>query len=226
MKEDARLFSGLVRRKVRFPYLLYTPKGAGARQKLPLLVFLHGMGERGIDSSVLKRVGPPRLIAAGKEFPFLVAAPLCPPDSSWVLELDGLRALLHELVRRWPVDTSRIMLTGLSMGGFGTWHLAVENPRAFSAIAPICGGAVSSTGLVTRVGVISHLPTWAFHGAKDDVVPLDRSEKMVDALRAAGGNVKLTVYPQAGHDCWTETYDNPLLYEWMTAQRNTAFSLA
>jgi predicted peptidase len=165
------------------------------------------------------------LIEAGREFPFFVAAPLCPTDSSWVLELDALRALLHELVRRLPVDTSRVMLTGLSMGGFGTWHFAVENPHAFSAIAPICGGAVSSTGLVTRVGAISHVPTWAFHGARDNIVPLDRSEKMVDALRAAGGDVKLTVYPQAGHDCWTETYDNPLLYEWMTSQRNESFRL-
>jgi predicted peptidase len=223
MKGDARIYSSVVRRNVRLPYLLYTPQAAA--QKMPLLVFLHGLGERGTDSSVLKRVGPPKLIEAGREFPFLVAAPLCPPDSSWVLELDALRGLLHELIRRCPVDTSRIMLTGLSMGGFGTWHCAVENPHAFAAIAPICGGQVSATGLSSRVGAISHLPTWAFHGAKDEVVPIERSIEMVDALRAAGGNVKLTVYPQAGHDSWTETYENPLLYEWLTAQSNASFSL-
>jgi predicted peptidase len=130
--------------------------------------------------------------------------------SQWGAELDALMLLLDEIVKSHNVDTSRVYLTGLSMGGYGTWQLAAIHPGKFAAIVPVCGG-----GNPQRVGPLKETPVWVFHGAKDEIVPLSESEKMVEALQAIGGNVKLTVYPDADHDSWTETYENPKLYEWL-----------
>jgi predicted peptidase len=127
-----------------------------------------------------------------------------------------LTVLLDNIVARYKVDEDRIYVTGLSMGGFGTWSLASRTPNRFAAIVPICGG-----GEAYWARRFAHLPIWVFHGAKDPVVPLQRSEAMVDALRQRGGNVQLTVYPDAGHDAWSETYDNPKLYEWLLRQRRS-----
>jgi predicted peptidase len=225
MTGSERLFTATIRSRARLPYLLYEPGAGRGRRKLPLLLFLHGIGERGDDLSMLKRHGPPRLLEAGAELPFIVAAPQCPAGSSWIFQLGALRALVDHLVRRQPVDTARIVLTGLSMGGFGTWHLAVENPHAFAALVPICGGAANATDLVSRIAAIRHVPTRAYHGALDPIVPLSKSEVLVEALRAAGGNATLTIYPDADHDSWTRTYENPELYDWMLAQRNPGFRL-
>ncbi len=227
MKGEARSFSGTARRKVRLAYLLYPPRVEPGQRpgRSALVLFLHGLGERGDDLSLVARHGPPKLAEAGRGFPFYLAAPQCPAQSSWIFELDSLRLLLADLVRRYPVDTSRIILTGLSMGGFGTWHLAVENPRAFAGIAPVCGGAVSATALNQRLGVIAHVPVWAFHGARDDVVPLALQQNLVDALRSAGGKMEFTIYPDADHDAWTRTYENPKLYDWMLSLRNESFAL-
>jgi predicted peptidase len=222
------MFLATARHSVRLPYLLYPPEkpaGSAWGDRYPLVVFLHGMGERGDDLSAVAVHGPPMLAEAGRAFPFFLAAPQCPAASSWVFELDGLRLFLKELVHRLPVDTGRIILTGLSMGGFGTWHMAVENPHAFAGIVPICGGAASATGLAERLGAIAHVPVWAFHGAKDDVVPLRLQQGLVEALRVAGGSVELTVYPEAGHDSWTEAYEDPKLYAWMLERHNDSFRL-
>ena len=121
---------------------------------------------------------------------------------------------LDEIVSRYRIDEDRIYLTGLSMGGYGTWALAIAYPDRFAAIAPICGG-----GRADQVARISHVPTWVFHGALDSGVPLSRSVTMVDALKKAEGNVKFTIYPNAKHDSWTETYNNPELYGWFLEQK-------
>ena len=121
-----------------------------------------------------------------------------------------INGLVDEIIKKYEVDTSRIYLTGLSMGGFGTWSLASMHPERFAAIAPICGGGESRR--VARS--LKNMPVWAFHGEKDTVVPAERSKEIVEALKANGGNVKLTLYPEVGHDSWTRTYDNPKLYEW------------
>ena len=125
-----------------------------------------------------------------------------------------LDALLNEITENYNIDENRIYVTGLSMGGFGTWALAEKYPHRFAAIAPVCGG-----GDPAAVPTFSHLPVWVFHGAKDNVVPIDRSEAMVNELKKNGADVQFTVYPEAGHDSWTETYDNPALYEWFLKQR-------
>jgi predicted peptidase len=124
--------------------------------------------------------------------------------------------LLDDIVSRYNVDTERIYLTGLSMGGYGTWTLAAAYPQRFAAIAPICGG-----GERYMADKFKNVPVWAFHGAKDNVVPPVKSEEMVNAINARGGNARLTVYPDAAHDSWTATYDNPELYDWFLKHRKS-----
>jgi predicted peptidase len=196
-------------------YLLYLPadydKGG---KKWPLIMFLHGAGERGNNLEVVKKHGPPKMIAQGKSFDFIIVSPQCPNDMWWPEKTDLLIALLDEIEAKYRVDTDRVYLTGLSMGGFGTWTLAIEYPNRFAAIAPICGGSERYLGYRLK-----KVPVWAFHGAKDNTVPLIRSQEMVDAVKKAGGDAKLTVYPEAEHDSWTETYNNPELYQWFLSHK-------
>lgn len=201
--------------KITMNYLLYLPKDYAQQDAWPLLLFLHGAGERGADLDRVKVHGPPKLIAAGKEFPFLVVSPQCPDGQWW--QPHELAALVDEIVEKYKVDRDRIYVSGLSMGGYGTWSLAGFSPDRFAAIVPICGG-----GDLRSVRRFPHLPTWVFHGAKDSVVPLSASVDMVEALQKVNGNVKFTVYPEADHDSWTEAYNNPELYKWMLEQKRTS----
>jgi predicted peptidase len=198
--------------RVTLDYLLYFPPDYDQKEKWPLVLFLHGAGERGSDLNLVKTHGPPMLIEQGKAFPFIIVSPQCPKDRSW--QPIELTALLDDVVARYKVDQDRIYVTGLSMGGFGTWALAAYTPDRFAAIVPICGGGESFWAKR-----ITQLPVWVFHGAKDPGVPLRRSQELVDALTKNGGNVRFTVYPEAGHDSWTATYDNPKLYEWLLQQK-------
>ena len=207
-------FSRTITKKVGGQFLLYLPDGYAEDpgQCWPLILFLHGIGERGRDLDKLKVTGLPQKLAAGVPLPFIIVCPQCPNDESW--SPDTLNALLDEVIGQCRVDEDRVYLTGLSMGGSGTWALAGEHPERFAAIAPICG-----RGNIARARRFKHLPTWAFHGARDEVVPIRESEIMVKAIQKIGGEVKFTVYPEAGHDSWTETYDNPELYQWLLAYR-------
>ncbi len=193
---------------VRMQYLLYLPSDYEInKQDLPLIVFLHGSGERGDNLELVKTHGPPKLIEQGLKFPFIIVSPQCPGNTRWSVE--HLDVLLDELCSLYRVDEDRIYLTGLSLGGYATWEMAAVYPDRFAAIAPICGG-----GDPRKADVIKHIPAWVFHGAKDNAVPIKRSQEMVDALKKAGADIKFTVYPEAGHDSWTESYINPELYEW------------
>ncbi len=193
-------------------YLLYLPKDYEEKDNWPLMVFLHGAGERGDDLELLKVHGPSKLIAAGKDFPCIVLAPQCQNRTRWYPQ--AVIELIDKIANEYKVDKRRIYLTGLSMGGYGTWALAAEYPKVFAAIAPICGG-----GDPEKAEAYVGIPTWVFHGAKDGTVELEKSEEMVDAIKAAGGEPKFTVYPEAEHDSWTATYDNPELFEWMFGQK-------
>lgn len=184
------------------------------------MLFLHGMGERGADLELLKFNGIPKVIEEGMGFPFLVVSPQCPEDTIWTNELDALHALLEAMIEKYNVDHSRIYLTGLSMGGFGTWHLAATYPSLFAAIVPICGGTTPFVGFPERIKALKDVPVWAFHGAKDEVVPIQGSQELVDVLKAHQGNVKFTVYPDTNHDSWTQTYENSELYQWLLQQKN------
>ena len=193
-------------------YLLFLPESytQSTSQKFPLILFLHGAGERGSDLDSVKRHGIPKIVETNPDFPFIAVSPQCPEDSWWTSELHTINGLIEEIVEKYQVDTSRIYLTGLSMGGFGTWSLASMYPERFAAIAPVCGGGEVRQILRSLV----EMPIWTFHGQKDDVIPFSRSEEIVTALKKHGSSIKFTIYPEAGHDSWTKTYDNPELYKW------------
>ena len=192
-------------------YFIYLPEGYGKEQKKwPLMVFLHGAGERGSNLDKVKFHGPPKLAGQGKEFPFIIVSPQCPEDKWWPNMIEHIMALIDETVENYSIDQDRVYLTGLSMGGYGTWTIASSYPHRFAAIAPVCGG-----GQPYLARNLKNIPVWAFHGAMDSVVPLQQSQMMVDAVNREGGNAKLTVYPEAEHDSWTATYNNDELYEWL-----------
>jgi predicted peptidase len=195
-------------------YLLYLPREYGEENgtRWPLILFLHGSGERGTDLSKVKAHGPPKLVSEGQEMPFIIVSPQCPARSNW--EPEALVELLDQIVRKYAVDKDRIYLTGMSMGGAGTWALASAHPERFAAIAPVCGWG--DPGMARRIRA---MPVWVFHGAEDDVVPLQASQEMVDALRQVGNEARFTVYPDVGHDSWTQTYNDPALYEWFLSHR-------
>jgi len=193
-------------------YLLFLPQGyEKSKQLWPLMLFLHGAGESGTNLAKVKIHGPPMIVDSKPDFPFILVSPQS-PGRGW--NSDTLNALLDDVMHKFRVDKSRIYVTGLSMGGYGTWSLAAAYPKRFAAIVPICGG-----GDPADAKKLAGLPIWVFHGAKDPVVPVQRSREMVEAIKAAGGKVKFTEYPEATHDCWTETYNNPELYKWLLAQK-------
>lgn len=215
MSQASKNFEKQIVKTVRFKYLVYMPDDVeySSDKKLPLILFLHGAGERGDDIDLVKKHGIPKLCEEMK-LPFITVSPQCPEDSWWTQETEALKALLDEITANYYVDTDRIYLTGLSMGGFGTWEMAVHYPDLFAAIAPMCGG-----GKIEKAYLIKDLPIWVFHGAKDPVVPIENSKKMVDKLKELGSNVKFTVYPEAEHDCWTQSYSNPELYKWFLTHK-------
>jgi predicted peptidase len=216
--QQTKFFEKTITKTVSAQYLLFLPKGYEARgeKKWPMIFFLHGAGERGTNLWKVAVHGPPKIVKDKPEFPFVVVSPQCPDGQHW--SADVLMNLLDEVIATHAVDTNRIYLTGLSMGGFGTWSLGTQYPERFAAIAPICGGGewvrvVLSGG--KKAAALKSLGVWAFHGAKDPTVKLEESERMVNAFKKAGcADVKLTVYPEAGHDSWTEAYNNPELYDW------------
>ncbi len=192
-------------------YLKYLPEGYDAddEKKWPLMVFLHGSGERGTDIEKVKVHGPPMLVEKGKKFPFIILSPQA--KTGW--DEDMLYQMILDFVSKNRVDTNRIYLTGLSMGGYGTWKLAQKHPEMFAAIVPICGGGDSKKAWKLR-----HTPVWCFHGKLDGVVPLSESETMINALRPLNSNVKFTVYPETYHDSWIQAYNDPELYKWLLKQ--------
>ncbi len=209
MPQQPQTFEKVISQTVALNYLLYLPPDYDAQEKWPLILFLHGYGERGDDLDKVKANGLTKNIEQGQDYPFIIVSPQCPDTTVWPEQVSALDALLDEVIARHNVDTRRIYLTGLSMGGYGTWYLASRYPERFAAIAPICGGG--SWWMPER---LKNTPTWVFHGDADDVVPLIESELMVQWLREAGNEVTFTVYPDVDHDSWTATYNNPKLYEW------------
>ena len=198
----------------KLDYLLYIPEDYNLTKKdYPLVLFLHGAGERGSDLEKIKVHGPPKLVASGNKFPFILISPQCPENRWWgeKLEILMLNNLVDYVAANYRVDKRRIYITGLSMGGFGSWALAAKYPDKFAAIAPICGGG-NPQEIAKK---LRKTPVWAFHGQKDQVVKIDETKEIISALKKAGNKAKFTVYPDKGHDCWTVTYDNPKFYDWL-----------
>jgi predicted peptidase len=216
--QSEQAFQKRVSHELAANYLLHLPPGykANTKKRWPLMIFLHGAGERGTNLSLVAKHGPPKVVKSKTDFPFILVSPQCPTGERW--DNETIMALRQHAIEKYRVDTNRVYLTGLSMGGFGSWSLGVTYPNKFAAIAPICGGGETIPILLAdkrKQEQLKKLPVWAFHGAKDSAVKLEESEKMVNALKRIGSeNVQLTVYPEAQHDSWTETYDNPKLYDW------------
>lgn len=202
-------------------YLLYLPEDykTDTARKWPLVIFLHGSGESGADLNKVKYHGPPKLVEAGRKFPFILVSPQAPPNIGW--QVDVLKALLNDIKIKYKVDEDRVYMTGLSMGGFGTWNYAEKYPSDLAAIAPVCGG-----GDTEKAWALRYMPVWCFHGAKDDVVLPAASISMIDAVRKYNrtGEVKFTLYPDANHNSWDVTYNNDSLYQWMLSKKRFRFS--
>lgn len=217
-------------------YRLLIP--ADTSQPKPLIVFLHGAGERGSDNrKQLTYIDT--IFASGwfqSKYPSFVLAPQCPTGQKWVnvdwsrpsmkqpdepgQSMFALMQLLRQIVKKYPIDTTRIYVIGLSMGGFGVWDLLYRMPHFFAAGVPICGGA--DTAIAKK---IAHIPIWVFHGAKDNVVPVTLSRNMVKALRKYGANPVYTEYPNVKHGAWFKALSNRQLYQWLFNQKNTNFKL-
>lgn len=202
-------------------YLLYLPENYNQNQETlwPLVVFLHGSGERGDDVNRVKVNGPPKLVQEGKKYPFVLVSPQAREGERF--EPGTIKKLIDDLKKRYKIDPDRVYLTGLSMGGYGTWETAQEYPEEFAAIAPVCGGGDAAKNFRLR-----HLPVWCFHGAKDDIVLPSESQKMVDSLKKYSSDVKFTLYPDANHNSWDATYSNDSLYSWLLSHKRFRFKRA
>lgn len=210
-----------ITKNLKLDYLLYLPKGYEKSDKeFPLTIFLHGAGERGTDINQIKKWGIPKLIEQGKEFPSIVVSPQCPKGIYWseFVMLEKLDHLITKIEKEYRVDRNRIYITGLSMGGYGSWAMAIYQPNRFAAVAPICGD-----GDVSKMRFIKHIPIWTFHGADDKVVPISGTKLMVNKLQELGANVKFTIYPGVGHNSWTATYANEELYQWLFTKKLSKF---
>jgi predicted peptidase len=216
----------------KLPYRLLKPKPFDDKQKYPLVIFLHGAGERGDDNEKqlvhgMNDFASDEIMA---KYPAFVIAPQCPSGEAWggirrlaksptpegqlTAALSATLKVVDTVRKEFPIDDKRIYITGLSMGGYGTWDALAKRTDLFAAAAPICGG-----GDPASVVTMKNVPIWAFHGADDKTVPADRSREMIDALKAAGATPKYTEYPGVGHNSWSQTYSNPEFYAWLFAQR-------
>lgn len=198
-----------------YRFLQYVPKNhaTDSTQHFPVLIFLHGSGEIGTELEVVKNHGPPMLIAQGHDFPFIVISPQLDERGGW--RISRLERTLLAATNSLRIDPSRIYLTGLSLGGYGTWSWAAARPKLFAAIAPVAG-----SGSVATACAIKHIPIWAFHGARDDVVSARGSSDMIGALERCGGHPRFTLYPNEGHWSWVPAYNDAALYDWFLAQSN------
>lgn len=198
-------------------YHLYLPEDYDPAKKTPFMLFLHGRGESNGPLAIVKKWGPPRLVDEGKKMNYIIASPQCPREAFWSQagEQAKLAELLGHLEKTYSIDESRMYLTGLSMGGFGSWTLAANHPTKFAAVAPICGRGNPADG-----EKLKDIPIWAWHGLADGVVKPAGTEAMVKAIRDAGGTkIIYTSLEGIGHNSWSSAYATPQLYQWMSKQR-------
>ncbi|MEO8017966.1 MAG: prolyl oligopeptidase family serine peptidase [Pseudomonadota bacterium] len=214
--QHAVRFERSVRETVAGRMLLYLPRNfrSDSGKKYPLLVFLHGSGEIGVDIELIKKHGPPQWLETRTDFPFIVASPQSPLPEVRGFDPHMLDAMLDELLERLPIDRDRVYLTGLSLGGIWSYGWAALRPERFAAIVPMSGRWDTEDACRLK-----DVPVWAFHGELDDAVPLAGDSAMVDAVNRCGGQAKLTVFPGEGHEIWEHAYADPALYAWLLAQR-------
>jgi len=220
-----------------YHFRVFTPKGWSKKKKAPVILFLHGAGERGDDNLAQAKVGiGPAILRQQDSLPFIVVLPQCPRNRWWTepeMQAQALSAL-DQTVKEFNGDPKRTYLTGLSMGGYGSWIMAAGNPSKFAAIAVVCGGVrppprvnapQPSDGLAALAdpygavaAKVGKTPVWVFHGGADPVVPVTESRKMVEAIKAAGGSVRYNEYEGIGHNSWDKAYAEAEIFPWMLAQ--------
>ena len=209
-------------RTVDVHYLLYLPGdyGRDPQAQWPLIVFLHGASERGDDPSVITRYSIPAFLTNTLDFPFVVLSPQSPLDNWWSNQTDVLNALLDQIQATYAIDPKRISLTGQSMGGYGTWAMALKYPARFAALVPVASGWDYTNEYVPyNICDLKNVPIWVFHGAQDESLPPDQITAMVQALQNCGGQVRFTLYPDADHlGSSNRAYADPELYEWLLQQ--------
>lgn len=199
-----------------YAYQLFIPRSyapRGRQAAWPLMIFLHGSGERGTDLALVKVHGPPKKADQDPDFPFVVISPQM-PEAAEDWDLAALNAILDHALKTLNVDPDRVYLTGLSRGAYGTLDWALANPERFAAIAPVAGRSD-----LARACVLKDMPAWFFHGDRDDAVDARGSFDMHRAIRACGGQPRLTVYPDLGHNSWDPAYDDPAFYLWLMKHR-------
>ena len=208
-------------RSHQLKYLIYLPKDY-LTKKYPLVLFLHGAGERGTNLKDIEIHGLPKLVRNGKKFPFIIIAPQCPLNLWWSdpLPVELLSKLVNDIVMKYGIHKNNVFCTGLSMGGYGTLALSIKNPKLFSAIIPICGG-VDIKNFFDILN-LKDLPIWLFHGDKDEVIPLENSQSIYKVLKPVNKNIKLTVYKGVDHNSWDRAYDDNELYKWMLSHKETS----
>ena len=204
--------------EVEIPHLLYLPNDyrASAEKTFPLIFFLHGRGESKGPLSLVTKWGPPKFAARGDNLPYVILSPQCPADDWWSSETqqERLISLLDDVLAKYKIDKSRIYLTGLSMGGYGSWQLAANHPHRFAAVVPVCG-----SGDPADAEKLKDIPIWVFHGDQDRAVPFEKSVEMVEAIKQAGGkSIRFTSLEFFGHNSWTAAYGAPELYKWLDQQ--------
>jgi predicted peptidase len=206
-----------VHRYGRIGYLLHIPAAEAddTRRKHPVILFLHGMGERGDDPNLLKNYGLPKVIDDQPDFPFIVIAPQCPADHTWIYDAELLMALLDHIIMHQFADERRVYLTGASMGGYGAWELGSQYPHRFAAVVPVCGVALSDPSAVCA---LKDMPVWALHGTDDPLVPMAQTQTMINALRDCGGDPLVTYVEGAGHEVGTTAYQDAKLFDWLRKQ--------
>jgi predicted peptidase len=211
-------------------YRLMKPADYDAGKKYPLVVFLHGSGERGADNAAQLKNGVKEFLGSAEaraKYPCFALVPQCPPDDSWsapTFPESGLNGasrrvleVIQALQKEFSIDAERLYVGGLSMGGFGTWDLISRYPEFFAAAFPICGG-----GVPARAPLVKDIPVWVFQGGADPAVPPKMSQEMVAAIQKAGGKPKYTEYPGVGHNSWTNAFKEPELLAWLFAQKRGA----
>lgn len=211
----AYVFTSKIKPSVSFNYLIALPEGFSNDTKLPMIVFLHGAGERGNDVERVKINGLAKTYEKHTPRGFIVLSPQCPAERVWNNYVEELMELIESVANEYGVDKKRISITGLSMGGFGTWEMGMSYPGYFSAMSPICGG-----GMEWRAEILKDVPIKAFHGVLDAVVPVKRSIEMVKAVNRAGGKATITLYGKLAHNSWDAAYTGSELVDWLISQVN------
>ncbi len=202
--------------KKKYPYLLYVPKDC---QKpvdgFPLVIYLHGASCKGSNINKLKKYGLPYYVSKGKQYNFIIASPQCPSNKSWLSE-NWFEPLFAELLSKYNIDKSRVYVVGMSMGGYGAWHLAMDYPDKITALIPLCGGCYDSA----HISKISKIPIWAFHGVLDKAIPVDETERLIRILMKCNANIKYTRLEERGHNI-ANIFGNQEIYDWLLEQKKS-----